>query len=465
VERPSCLYITTVWPEWTSSAAGVRTRFIAETLRDAGYRVIVQCSAVDTPFRGQLEALGFETRYQPINESSFDQWIQTTAPTLVIYDRFVIEEQFGSRIRQHAPRAIHVLDTQDVHFLRRYREKIAKKGQWQDLEHESDECALNHLRQQNWSTQVDALREIGSILRCDLSLIVSEFELNLLQGAPFFVPTERLLLNRWAAEPLASDQVPSWDNREGLVMIGNYRHPPNLDGVLWFHREVWPVLKKISQGTLPRVHIYGAYAPREVSALHQPEDGIVFHGWAASESDALARAKINLAPLRFGAGIKGKILEGWRVGLPCVGTRIASEGMCGDLPFGGRIAHSAESFAQAIHELYSIDTSAYQQASEAGMQILKKYYLPEVIVPALLSRIQQIRENLGNVRKQNFIGSLLSHDSHARTKYFSAWIEAKNLSKVPVSKEDKPAPGIEVVAPSPDVQSEVEQRRSSNDDQ
>ena len=424
-----CLLITTVWPEWTSSAAGVRTRYLAEVFQKAGYRVTLQCSAVDSRFRSELEALGFETHAQPINDDSFDTWIKEYAPDVVIFDRFVIEEQFGWRVKQHSPTTLLVLDTQDLHFLRRHRgaELQSSPTQWSQITERSEK--LKALQQSDWTSNADALRELGAIQRCDLSLVVSDFERDLLLQSPFSIPPTKILLCRWGVAPLPETETPNWETREGLSLIGNFRHPPNHDGVFWFHREIWPILQAQSSRRI-RVHLYGAYAPREISELHSPETGFLFHGWAPDETLALQRAQLNLAPLRFGAGIKGKILEGWRAGTPCIATSIGAEGLCESDDFGGKIANSSEEFANAILSFTEdVQGSRFREAAQQGRDILARHYSPDSIASELLNRVEDLLQDLSEIRRSDFWGAVLSQELCARTKYFSQWIEAKNKAK------------------------------------
>src|SRR4051812_41324447 len=119
---PRLLYIGYVWPEYTASAAGVRNWSIVESLLAAGWKIRYQSHAKPNDFTARLEALGVETACIAANDPAFDASVRDFSPDFALFDRFVTEEQFSWRVREVCPDALRILDTQDLHFLRKARE-------------------------------------------------------------------------------------------------------------------------------------------------------------------------------------------------------------------------------------------------------------------------------------------------------------------------------------------------------
>ncbi len=404
------LIIGCVWPEWNSSAAGLRDRNLVTAFLREGWEVVFGSAAQETSYTTELQNMGVKTQKVVVNDPSFDHFITQLQPDLVVFDRFVTEEQYGWRVEESVPNAIRILDTVDLHFLRKGREEKLKEGRsLQDIA----ECKF-HLKSEA------AIREIASIYRCDGTLILSDFEMKLLVQE-FQIPEELIFLSRFYYEEPA---VPAgFQERTGFSIIGNFRHPPNTDGFRWFHDEIWPLIRRdIPQA---QVSIYGAYPPRELMALHNERAGFLMKGTVPDQYSALAQHRVNLAPLRYGAGIKGKISDGWWTGTPVVTTPIGAEGMFGALPFAGEIAHDPLQFAKASVSLYQ-NEQAWLIAQRNALEIIRKLYSENTHVGDLTDWLKSIRRHLELRRSSNFIGRILRHQSHRSTKYMSKWIEAKN---------------------------------------
>ena len=136
-------------------------------------------------------------------------------------------------------------------------------------------------------------------------------------------------------------------------------------------------------------------------------------------------ARVCLAPLRFGAGIKGKLAEAMLCSTPSVTTDIGIEGMETHLPWAGSVANDAESIAKAAVNLYQ-DAECWQRASDLGQQNAQLLFEQKEHYTELLRCLTSLLENLIQHRQSNFIGSMLNHHHHKSTKYMSQWIEAKN---------------------------------------
>ena len=161
------LIIGYVWVEPKSSAAGSRMLQLIELFTKNGYKITFASPAQKNEKAIELSELGVEEVAIELNNTSFDDFISELNPNIVLFDRFMMEEQFGWRVAENCPNALRILDTEDLHFLRKTRHQQLKKG-----EVFSTDALLN---------STDAKREIAAILRCDLSLIISSYEMKLLK--------------------------------------------------------------------------------------------------------------------------------------------------------------------------------------------------------------------------------------------------------------------------------------------
>jgi hypothetical protein len=188
-------------------------------------------------------------------------------------------------------------------------------------------------------------------------------------------------------------------------------------------KEIWPLIRK----QLPSVnlHIYGAYTSEKVKNLHQPKDGFLVEGRAESVIKVMESAKVCLAPLYFGAGLKGKLLNAMEAGTPSITTTIGAEGIATKQEWPGAVEDVVNLFtASAIH-LYQ-NQKAWEICQTKGYTILAQSFYRSLFEPIFLQRILQLQEHLQEHREQNFIGALLQHHFLTSTKYLSKWIQEKN---------------------------------------
>ncbi|WP_241077735.1 glycosyltransferase [Flavimarina sp. Hel_I_48] len=406
------LIIGHVWPEPSSSAAGSRMLQIINVFAEAGGEVHFASTAQQGARSYELQSLTVKTHEIKLNDSGFDAFVKALNPKVVVYDRFMVEEQFGWRIAENCPDALRILDTEDLHGLRNARAEALKKKQ-----PSTNEYLINDT----------AKREIASIYRCDLSLIISEVEMELLQGF-FSVPKSLLLYLPFMVEKISDEEVADWkpfEARTDFMTIGNFKHLPNYDGVLYLKEEIWPLIRqKLPQAVL---HIYGAYPSAKVEQLQNKKDGFLIHGYVENSQEVFKNSRVCLAALRIGAGLKGKILEAMQYGTPCVTTSIGAEGMQGDFEFNGSIENTAENFAAAAITLYT-EEEKWQKAQKNGQKIVNNRFLAQHWSPILRQHIEELQNSLEAHRLNNFTGSMLRHQSLQATKFMSKWIEEKNKS-------------------------------------
>jgi glycosyltransferase involved in cell wall biosynthesis len=407
------LIIGFVWPEPNSSAAGTRMEQLLLLFKEWGWSVTFATPALDSNFMIDLETIGVEKRTIALNCSSFDEFVQELNPSIVLFDRFLMEEQFGWRVAEYCPNALRILDTIDLHCLRLSRQKAFKE--MRDFE-------INDLLTEDISK-----REIASILRCDCAIMVSEFEMDLLKNT-FKIDASLLYYLPLLLEPVSKDSIQKWlpfEERKDFIIIGNFLHEPNWNSVQYLKETIWPLIRiEIPEANLL---VYGAYPSQKVLQLHQPKEGFHVMGRADNAQEVVSKARVVLAPLRFGAGIKGKLLEAMQCGTPSTTTSIGAESMFGDLPWNGFITDNPQDFASKAVFLYQ-DKTTWIQAQKNGIQIIEKRYLKSDYVAEFKDYILTLQNNLKQHRLNNFIGALLQHQTLQSTKYMSKWIEAKNKS-------------------------------------
>ncbi len=408
------LIIGFVWPEPNSSAAGTRMEQLLLLFKEWGWSVTFATPALDSNFMIDLEAIGVNKKSIALNCSSFDEFIQELNPTIVLFDRFLMEEQFGWRVAEFCPKALRILDTIDLHCLRLSRQKAFK---------EKCNFEINDLLTEDISK-----REIASILRCDCSIMVSEFEMDLLKNT-FKIDASLLYYLPLLLEPVSKDSIQKWlpfEERKDFIIIGNFLHEPNWNAVQYLKETIWPLIRK----ELPEANllVYGAYPSQKVLQMHQPKKGFHIMGRADSAQEVVSKARVVLAPLRFGAGIKGKLLEAMQCGTPSITTSIGAESMCGDLPWNGFITDNPEDFAAKAISLYQ-DKTTWITAQQNGIQIIEKRYLKSIFVSKFKECILELQNSLHQHRMTNFMGALIQYQTLQCTKYMSKWIEAKNKSE------------------------------------
>ncbi|MFM9825226.1 glycosyltransferase family 4 protein, partial [Flavobacterium sp.] len=154
-------------------------------------------------------------------------------------------------------------------------------------------------------------------------------------------------------------------------------------------------------------------------------EGFYIMGRANDAQEVVRNARVVLAPLRFGAGIKGKLVEAMQCGTPSVTTPIGAESIFGDLPWNGFITDEIQPFADNAVELYQ-NKILWQIAQENGFQIINKRFLKSLFANDFIEHILKTQTQLKQYRLDNFIGALLRHHSMTSTKYMSRWIEEKN---------------------------------------
>ncbi|WP_392888335.1 glycosyltransferase [Pseudomonas migulae] len=418
------LVIGYVWPEPRSSAAGGYVMQLLGTFLQQGWDVTFSSPAGAGEHQEDLTALGIREVPIELNNSSFDLFVSELAPDIVLFEQFMMEEQFGWRVEKQCPQALRVLGTQDLQSLRHARhQRLKDRLKASDDNNDFSSLFAPALREE-FELMADtdlAKREIAALYRCDVNLMISEVEIELLVEQ-FKVP--RNLLHWCPLMVDLPDAAPAqFENRAHFIHIGNFRHAPNWDAVLWLKTTIWPLIR--AQLPAAQLHIYGAYTPPKATALHNAAQGFHVMNWAEDALQVMSAARVCLAPLRFGAGIKGKIVDAMLCGTPNVTTPMGAEAMHGEEPWPGAVTRTAEDFADQAAQLYS-DKPRWLDAQAQGLSLLAERYRQSVHGEALIEKLVHSRQHLAQIRRDNFTGSMLRHHQHKSTQYMAQWIEAKN---------------------------------------
>ncbi|WP_240221341.1 glycosyltransferase family 4 protein [Rheinheimera hassiensis] len=403
---PLLIIIGYVWPEPNSSAAGYRMLSLIKLFLARGWQVTFASAAEPGQHRYPLAELGVTERSISLNDSSFDQWISQSMPAAVMFDRFMLEEQFGWRVEQACAQALRILDMEDCHALRDARQHSSNAGKEMAAEDLNSELAL---------------REIAAIYRCDITLVISEFELQLLQQH-YQVSPALLCYCPFLLDELPLTPGPDFAARQHFIAIGNFRHAPNWHSVLWLKQEIWPLVRQ--QLPQAELHIYGAYPPPKATALHNAKQGFLIKGWADDALAVMQHARVCLAPLAFGAGLKGKLLDAMRCGTPNVTTAVGAEGMTLEGDWGGVIAQDSNTIAQAAVALYQ-QPELWHRLQTKGFDIVQKKFSLAQHESRIWHQLNVVMQDLQRHRQANFTGLMLRHHNYRSTKFMGQWIEVK----------------------------------------
>ena len=487
--KRSVLFVSFLWPEASSSAAGVRTHSLLRAFADWGWQVHFLACAKPNAHTASLQQSEVTVHcVLPNRGGDFEQALHESNADCVVFDRFTAEEAFSYRVKAARPNAARILDMQDLHSLRYARQAAVKEClAGQKTENETLFQTSNSTRAVRASLAAVPVagdpylsRELASVLRSDLTLVCSPVELRMMRET-FGVPISKLALASFFCDEgelqKNSDTGNSFRQRSGFTTIGTFYHPPNVDGVRWLRFEVWPLIRSELPDATMRV--YGSYPTEAVKQLHSKTEGFHVLGFAESIESAMADARVLLAPLRFGAGIKGKIVDAWMHGVPVVTTPIGAEGMVPGVDklwteseddsdsdtekksdpekeksenetWGGSWRSlDAAGFARdavALHE----DSAAWEATRRRGRELVKILFPHEKNLDTVRREMEGLFETDGDLplerarssqalkkglvkprtvlekrRAEDFVGQTLWHHSLRSTEYFSRWIEVK----------------------------------------
>ncbi len=397
------LIIGHVWPQPNATAAGEHMLHLIHFFKNFGYQLFFVSAAQQPDNYKIFSELSIDTAVVAINDATFDRLLLEYEPNIVLFDRFMVEEQFSWRVKKICPNAIRILDTEDLHFLRKQRQK--------QLNTTGDILLTD-----------DAKRELASMYRCDLNLMISLKEMEFLKTTYNF-PDQLLHYIPLLSDFIEEDTFNSFENRRDLVFVGNFLHNPNWHAVQVLKREIWPLLSK----QLPdvKLHIYGAYATEKNYQLHNEKQGFLVHGYVKDIETVLQKSRLLIAPLYFGAGQKGKLLKAMQCGTPTITTTIGAEAMQFDKLWPGVIVDSVKDFvAQTVLLYKSVDQ--WNTAQKSIPDLVNTHYLFEKHYQVFKEKLEELTNGIIAHRNSNIIGQILWHQSMRSTEFMSRWIIEKN---------------------------------------
>ncbi len=346
-------------------SGSIRMLNLMRLLKEEGHHVTFVADNMEGTRRyaAQIEALGVEVAHGKW-VSSVQLFLRERGPSLdaIIFCRHYIASQYVSTVRLAAPKARIIFDTVDLHFVRELREA--------ELRADSSMLKAAHVTRE---------KELAVIAKSDVTVVVSAFEKNLLKE---IVPTAHveIVSNIHALSPVR----PDYEERVDILFIGGFRHPPNVDAIKWYASEVLPALTALLPGVITRV--VGSNMTDEVRALQTQHLRIL--GFVEDASPLLQSARISIAPLRYGAGVKGKVNEAMNYGIPVVATACAVEGM--HLVFGEEVmvADDPRDFALAIQRVYT-DAALWRKLSSAGVANVKQHFSMEAALGGVRAMLEK----------------------------------------------------------------------------
>lgn len=302
------------------------------------------------PYGPLLQRRGIEVLHAPQTPSIQDFLRRRGAEyDLVILSRVLVASALLDATRLHAPQARLWFDTVDLHFLREQREA--------DLR---GDPAASKLAEQRKRQELDLMR------RADLTLVVSHIEQDLLAAEVPEVRVE-ILSNIHDLHPTHAP----FEARDAILFIGGFNHDPNVDAVRYYVQEVLPLVQA-EIGQVP-TFIIGSRPTREVLALDDPERGLHVTGYVEDVTPYFERARLSIAPLRYGAGVKGKINMSMAYGVPVVATACAAEGMFLTPGEDILVGEDGAAFAAAVTRLYS-DPALWARLSAQGLTNIEQHF-------------------------------------------------------------------------------------------
>jgi len=317
---------------------GAKVTFLPRNLAHMGRHVLA------------LQRIGVECLYAPF-VASFEAYVEKNAREydLVYVNRYAVAQDIMEVVRRHAPAAKIVFNLADLHFLR-----------------EAREAAAGHEPYTTEGARITREAELAVVRAADLTLSYSDTELAVLES--HLLEARSLARLPWVVE-VNDALLPRFEATSGLLFLGGFRHPPNIAAVEFLAREVMPVLAQRAPQIV--LEVVGSNPPDSILALAAPNIRIV--GQVPDLDPVFSRARVFVAPLFAGAGMKGKVLETISRGVPSVLSAIAAEGV-GLTPGSDHLqARSAEEWASAIEALHG-DAALWQRLRDNALAIARTRY-------------------------------------------------------------------------------------------
>ncbi|WP_175882079.1 methyltransferase domain-containing protein [Burkholderia sp. BCC0044] len=368
-QRPKVVIVDAFVPKPDQDSGSVDVYWYMRIFREFGYDVSFIAAFEQSPPIAYMDALRrWGVRVQCASDlASLNQLFmeEVADARVVVAQRIIVARHLVEPLRRGAPHVKLVFGTVDLHYLREERAAI------HDRSPEALEEALMLRR-----TEIQTVRE------ADATIVVSRLEYDVLKELAPQANVHRIPIPRM---PTRSGRT--FDERSGVVFVGGFAHRPNIDAVQFLVEEIWPIVRR-SQPTA-ELRIVGSSVTDYVRSLDNPATGVKVVGFVENLGDVLDVARVSVAPLRFGAGIKGKVVSSLLHGVPSVLSKIASEGM--GLVAGEQVLEgdSAEDIAAAIVKLLE-DRQLWQRVADAGFAAAVAEYSVETVAARMSTLLASI---------------------------------------------------------------------------
>ena len=326
-------------------ALGCKVTFIADNLE---YR---------QPYVALLQRAGVEVQFHPYTRSITDFLGQHGKEfDMIVLSRHYVAEKHIDAVKSFAPQALLVFDTVDLHFLR--EERLAE---------------LADSRTARLAAAARREEELAIIRKASVTLVVSHVEQELLAR---LVPEARVMILSTIHEPQPGGK--SFAEREGLLFVGGFRHPPNNDAILWYASEILPLVRRRLPGV--KTYVVGGDVPATIKSL--AADDLVIAGYVPDIAPYLTGCRVSISPLRYGAGVKGKINLAMSFGLPVVATTPSIEAMYLTPGAEVLIGDDPDAFADALARVYR-DEALWAKLAAGGLENIRTHFSRSVATGAL----------------------------------------------------------------------------------
>ncbi|CCI05278.1 glycosyltransferase [Microcystis aeruginosa] len=373
--KPTILVIDSYVPLYDRESGCVRLLNILKLLLNLGYSVIFfpDNGYPEQPYTSVLQQLGIEVIYGTPQRYNLEEKLIKYLPLIdgVWLCRPELCDKYMDLIRLKTKVPI-IYDTIDLHFLRLKRQKDYLDPSYQNT---------------SWSWETYQKLELNYANQAEATVVVTEDEKQVLSSLG--------VKNVWVIpnihEEISLSEKVAFDQRSGLVFIGSYNHPPNIDAVKWLCLEIMPLVWASRPDIT--VNLLGSNLKDEVKEL--ANDQVIVTGYVPEVEPYFQKSRVFVAPLRFGAGMKGKIGQSLSLGLPTITTKIGAEGMGLIDHQDVLIADTAEEFACAVIELYD-NRELWQKLADNSLETIKRYQ------PATVqTNLQALLSNLGIIAKDS----------------------------------------------------------------
>jgi O-antigen biosynthesis protein len=385
------LVLDAVTPQPDHDSGSVRIVAMMTLLRELGYQVSFMADnrLWLEGYSSDLQHAGIEVLCAP-QVASLESWLKAHGPDLelVVVSRHYVLDPVLELIRQRAPGAMLVFDTVDLHFLREERE--------------AEITGSVQIAERARCTRAE---ELSLIRASDMTLVVS--------------PIEKALLEE--LEPDADIRIVSnihsihgcrrgWAERRGLMFVGGFQHVPNVDAARWLINEIFPKVR--AEIADIELHIIGSRMPDEIARMRAP--GLHIHGFVRDLDPYLEGCRVSVAPLRYGAGVKGKVNQAMSHGLPVVATSCAAEGMFLQHEVDVLVADTTENFAAEIVRAHQ-DQALWERLSAGGLDNVEAHFSEAAARRALETIDQLVRQRSAALKAESEVESGLDSEFDSGT--------------------------------------------------